>query len=227
MSMDQNGQSSGDAHRTRDFVRSTHRGGDQRPGGREMHAHQRSGGKHAAGTSPQAQTGLGHTPTHPQESHRPPAQPPQTGGHSASAGRTRCSPGAGRAGLCVRRRGSAGHRGEERTQRDGRASSWSRLRPAAPPAGTAAPTQSPVPRAPPRPAAPRGARLTSCRQQKATSVQRPLHLPMAPGRAGRPPPRPPAPRPPLPRAARAPRPPAGAPGRRGGRLGPGPGAPGP
>lgn len=95
---------------------------------------------------------------------------------------------------------------------------------------------TPQPHAPgPRPAAPHPARppgraaLTSCRQQKATSVQRPLHLPMALGaaravRRGAPLARRP---PPPPRRAGSASSQLGAPGGGAGRLGPGPGAPGP
>lgn len=89
---------------------------------------------------------------------------------------------------------------------------------------------TPPRRAPPCSGRPPGsAALTSCRQQKATSVQRPLHLPMAPGaaqavRRGAPLAR--RPSLPPPRAVSAFFP-LGAPGGGAGRLGPGPGARGP
>lgn len=45
-----------DTQRSRDFVKNTHRGGDQRqrPEAKETHSNERSGGKHAAGTSTDA-----------------------------------------------------------------------------------------------------------------------------------------------------------------------------
>lgn len=87
--------------------------------------------------------------------------------------------------------------------------------------------RDPPRRAPPGPGRPA---LTSCRQQKATSVQRPLHLPMAPGaaravRRGAPLAR--RPPPPPPRRTGSASSPLRAPGGGAGRLGPGPGAPGP
>lgn len=144
--------------------------------------------------------------------------------------------------------GDWGAPGEKRTQRDSgpaRAGSARPLRDSRPPPNPGArprpthrdthPTRTPRDPAPPRPAAPHPARapgraaLTSCRQQKATSVQRPLHLPMALGaaravRRGAPLARRP---PPPPRRAGSASSQLGAPGGGAGRLGPGPGAPGP
>lgn len=119
-----------------------------------------------AGTSLSAQTNLGHTPS-PKGATVPGLSPQRELTHTVRT--DACSPGAlDRA----RERGAEARSAHKGTSQPARG----RLRPATPHPGWRPRTAA---------APPRSARLTSCRQQKATSVQRPLHLPMAPPRAAR------------------------------------------
>lgn len=99
-----------DTHRSPDFVRNTHRGGDwrQRPGGRETHTNEGSREKHTAGTLTDPQTSPRHTPSPSwPQSH----QAPPKGGHWHSAGEDAGSPGRGAGrGLVQRAHSGTGER---------------------------------------------------------------------------------------------------------------------
>lgn len=181
-------------------MRNTHRGGDQRqrdPEGRPTQTSDLEKNTQA-GISTDPQTSPGHTPS--------PSQPQfhsalPEGGHWHSAGQTRGTPDAGRAGDSRTGRNSGPGKRQARsahkeTARPAGAGSARPHRDSRPPPTRALaphthmepqhPIRTPRDPAPPRPTQsqpPGRAVLTSCRQQKATSVQRPLHLPMAPGAA--------------------------------------------
>lgn len=182
-------------------MRNTHRGRDQRQRDPERRPTQMSNLEKntQAGISTDPQTSPGHTPSpsQPQSHSAPPRRRPLAGTVLARRvePQTPGCPGT-RAQGAIPDPGSARREAHTKTQpgQQEQAPPVRTVTPDHPPPGhshhTHTEPQHPIctPRDPalPRPTQsqpPGRAVLTSCRQQKATSVQRPLHLPMAPGAA--------------------------------------------